>query len=113
MIHLLNTAIIPAGCDGRWEVKPLSLEAARAYLQAHEWASHIGHASTAALASALLGAAVPMDRTPWDGTGRALVVQLTFRGEEGRVYTAQEMAEFHAEGKIALRLLEWLDQPQP
>lgn len=111
MIHLLNTAIIPAGCEGRWEVAPLTLEAARNLISERRWNSHIGHESTAALASALLSVEVPMSREPWDGTGRALVVQLAFRGEEGRVYTAEEMASFHMEGKIVLRLLEWQDQP--
>lgn len=112
MIHLLNTAILPSGCDGRWDIKPLSLGAARDLITKGRWTSHIGHESTAALASALLGVEVPMSRKPWDGSGRALVVQLAFRGEEGRVYSSEEMAAFHAEGKVVLRLSEWLDQPR-
>lgn len=112
MIHLLNTAILPSNCDGLWRVKPLSLEAARDLIAKSDWTSHIGHESTAALASALLGTKVPMSREPWDGTGKALVVQLAFRGEEGRVYSVEEMAAFHAEGKVVLRALEWLDQPR-
>lgn len=110
MIHLLNTAIMPSGCDGYWRVKPLSLEAARDIVADGRWTSHIGHESTAALASALLGVDVPMSREPWDGTGIGLVVQLAFRGEEGRVYTAEEMAAFYTEGKVVLRLLKWLTQ---
>ena len=112
MVHLLNTAILPSGCDGRWQVAPLSLEAARDLIAEACWTSHIGHDSTAALASALLGIKVSMSREPWDGTGRAVVVQLAFRGEEGRVYSSEEMAAFHAEGKVVLRLSEWLDQPR-
>lgn len=112
MVHLLNTAILPSGCNGRWKVDPLSLEAARDLIAEGHWTSHIGHESTSALASALLGIEVPMSREPWDGSGVGLVVQLAFRGEEGRVYTAEEMAAFHAESKVVLRLLEWLTQPR-
>lgn len=110
-IHILNTAILPPGADGFWRVKPLSIPDARDEIWRWGFVSHVGHESTAELASALLGVRVPMSREPWDGTGRAIVVQLGFRGEEGRVYTANEIADFHADGKVMLRLLEWLDQP--
>lgn len=112
MIHLLNTAIIPADADGHYHITKIGVEDARAMCDGADLVSHIGHASTAALASTLLGVEVEVDRSQWDGTDLALVIQLTFRGEEGRIYTQEEMEGFLAEGKIVLRLM-YRDMPFP
>lgn len=96
MLHLLNTTIIPAGCDGLFAVRTISLDEARDVFweaMAHDGSvfSHVGHEATAALMSEALRAAIAASRTPWDGSGHALVLQLAGRPPEGRVLTVEEM----------------------
>lgn len=123
--HLLNTTIIPA-FPGAFTVYGGSLTAAEAAniirfgrngpcmagsedegydvpVLPRAVVSHIGHQSTADLMGAALGQPVAMDRTPWDGSGIGIVCALAFRGEEGRVYSAAEMADFEARGLVTWR----------
>lgn len=119
-VHLLNTAIIPA-FPGSFRVYggSYTVEQARAALTPKgcgigedydgpevNVVSHIGHQSTADMMSTMLGRPVEMSRAPWDGTGFAIVCQLSFRGEEGRIYSAVEMSEFEARGLMTWRWME-------
>jgi len=102
-LHLLNTAIIPWFDGGATvEVRSLSLEEAKSLLQEHTLVSHVGHQATASVLSGLLGREVKMDRSPWDGSGVALVFQSHSRLEEGKIYSAEEMAAL----KFGFRMME-------
>lgn len=96
MVHLLNTTIIPAG-PGRLvaHIESISIDEARAML-AGRWRSHVGHESTAALMSELLGVTVPMDRTPMQlpevgEETTCLVMQVEGRPPEGKILTRSEL----------------------
>tara|TARA_R110000868_G_scaffold56338_7_gene174463 strand:- start:1655 stop:2038 length:384 start_codon:yes stop_codon:yes gene_type:complete len=120
-VHLLNTAIIPS-FTGLFRVYggSYTVEQARAALRTRgqgigedfdgpepvEVVSHVGHQSTSDMMSTMLGRPIEMSRAPWDGTGFAIVCQLAFRGEEGRVYSVEEMAEFEARGLVTWRWME-------
>ena len=102
-IHLLNTTIIPStALDGAYEMISVSPGQARqAVFSALGLSdmgvkdcgpsSHVGHESTAAIMTALLGTKVEMDRSPWDGSGIALILQLKGRPPEGRILTVEEI----------------------
>ena len=104
MLHLLNTSIIPSA-PGSWsvQVQPIDTQGARALVRAMPYQSHIGHESTSAIMSTLLGVDVPMDRTPlvlssdprdpnhWSERTVALVLQLRGRAPEGRILSAEEI----------------------
>jgi hypothetical protein len=66
MLYLMSTTIIPAGAEGLWRVKSISLDEARLIFEAAEWHSEltsaIGHASTAEVMSELLGHTVQANR---------------------------------------------------
>jgi|688.fasta_scaffold457858_1 hypothetical protein len=92
MIHLLNTAIIPAqagDCD--IQVFTLNLDEFRNEVCGNAWESHVGHAGTAAVLSEMLGQEVPMSREPWDGSGTGIAFQLTKRLGEGQILTEEEL----------------------
>ena len=105
-LHILNTSIIPwrdglefsvEGC----EISVGEAESLRnAYASEGGIASHVGHQSTAdALTTLLCGAGgepIAFSRAPWDGEGYALIFQLKQRGEEGKVYSAAELATMGA-----------------
>lgn len=92
-IALLNTSILPAGQDRVAVATAISRELARGLIAAIGVTSHIGHAATADVATALLGAPVAMDRTPWapETAPVALVVQLRGRPPEGAILSVLEM----------------------
>jgi hypothetical protein len=100
-LHLLNTTIIPAGSDGLYRATTITLDEAQRLFTAgvqagdegwgHYPLSHIGHESTAALMTAALGSVIAVDRTPWDGSGSALVLQMAGRPPEGKILTVEEM----------------------
>lgn len=92
MIYLLNTPILTAYGSFRFS-GPISPEAARKRL-AGGFQSAVGHASSAAFMTRLLGLQVPVNRVsvamaPGDA---ALVLRLRARLPEGAVLTAEEMA---------------------
>ena len=105
-LHILNTSIIPwrDGLEFSVEGCEISLDEATALRNAYASeggiASHVGHQSTAdALTTLLCGAGgepIAFSRAPWNGEGFALVFQLKQRGEEGRIYTAAELATMGA-----------------
>lgn len=104
-LHLLNTTIIPSSAgDGYYELISVSPGQARqAVFSALGLSdigddgsgpfSHVGHESTAAIMTALLGTEVKMDRSPWDGSGIALILQLNGRPPEGRILSVEEIEE--------------------
>jgi hypothetical protein len=66
MLYLMSTTIVPAGAEGLWRMKSVSLEKARLIFEAAEWnqnvISAVGHASTAEVMSQLLGHQVEANR---------------------------------------------------
>lgn len=91
-IAVLNTSILPSGVDLAAVVVTIDPDIARR-LAATGVRSHVGHESTAQIASAVLGVPVPMDRTPWAPIDAplAIVIQLRGRPPEGRILTAEEI----------------------
>ena len=101
-LHLLNTTIIPwrDGLDFTNEGTNIPVADAVAihskYAEKAAVVSHIGHESTASALTTLLGAPVAYGRASWNGEGIALIFQLKQRGEEGKVYSAAELATMGA-----------------
>ena len=95
MLYLMSTTIIPAEAAGRWEVTPVTLRAAQDLVSRHEFTSAVGHASTAEIMSALLGADVPMNRItvhPAEGD-HLLCFRLNRRPPEGAILDRAELEE--------------------
>jgi hypothetical protein len=99
-IALLNTTIVAPDDWSDDPENPVVIEAVRisqreaaAVVRAHGFVSHIGHDSTAAIASTILRAQVPMDRTPFAMQigDRAICIKLRGRAPEGTVLTADEV----------------------
>ena len=88
MIAILNTTISVA--IGLFAHAEVSLEEARRLVRGG-YRSHVGHESTAQIASAILGVEVPFDRTPFDGAAPALCLKLYGRPPEGRVLGIEEI----------------------
>jgi Domain of unknown function (DUF1874). len=89
------------------KVRPVSLEEVKSLLQ-QGFESAVGHESTAAVISALLGVEVPPRRVAITlSTGdRVVVFQLQVRLPEGAVLTAEEVATLYQEGKATFCLVE-------
>lgn len=64
--------------------------------------SAVGHQSTADLLSELTGVKVPCERkeVKLHPSDRGVIITLSFRPEEGRVYSLEELLEFLREKKI-------------
>ena len=92
LIHLLNTAIIPA-CTGDCDIEVYTLDLAQVEHKVcgNAWVSHVGHEGTARVLSQLLGEDIPMSREPWDGSGIGLAFQLTQRLGEGQILSEEEV----------------------
>lgn len=92
-VHVLNTSIIPPGADGNWMIEEVSADYAQRLVQARDGFvfSHVGHQATAEAATEVLGVPVQMDRSPWNGTGLALAVQLNGRLPEGQILNREEL----------------------
>lgn len=94
-VYLLNTTVIPCGADGLWEATTLPLEFAKR--QASKgFVSAVGHESTAAIMSELLGRQVPVSRAqvaPVPGD-KLLCFKLRRRTFEGQVLSKEEIEEW-------------------
>lgn len=102
-MHLLNTCIVPWFSGGATvSIRDISLDEAKRLVQDRGLVSHVGHAATAEVLTGLLGQPVAMDRKPWDGCGKALIFQSHSRLEEGKIYSAEEMAAL----KFGFRLMD-------
>jgi hypothetical protein len=96
-LYLLNTTVVPCGSDGIWDVKTLPLASAKSLL-AHSspatvYTSAVGHESTAAIMSELLGVQVPMNRVqvaPVAGD-KLLCFKLKQRAPEGVILNREEI----------------------
>jgi hypothetical protein len=98
-------ALPPAGLTVK--VRPLTLEEAKEALSS-SFTSAVGHESTAAVLTTLLGLPVEARRaaitlSPGD---RVVVFQLAVRLAEGQILTAQEVQALHQEGKASFALVE-------
>jgi len=90
--YIMSTTIIPGGAWGRWEMD--SIDAAQAALMVYPegpgyqgWTSAVGHESTAAVLSDLLGVNIPQNRitvAPVPGD-RFLCFRLLGRPAEGAI----------------------------
>ena len=97
-LALLNTSIITA--DGDYTYQTIDQERALGEISlakraGHEVVSYIGHESTAALMSELLGIPVAMSRVPFaqEAGQDALVFKLKGRPPEGRILSRAEIEE--------------------
>lgn len=110
-LHFLNTTIIPSGMDGTWVVEEVNATAVRSWLSGMAHAgevdfaqSHIGHQATADVASELFGVKLAMDRTPWDGRGVAVALQLRGRLPEGQILSREELESMGYSIRVLYRI---------
>ncbi len=89
-------------------VRPVSLEEVKNLLREGEYISAVGHPSTAAVMSALLGVDITPNRVSITmGPGdRALVFQLTVRLAEGQVLSQEEVLSLYEGGQASFCLVE-------
>jgi hypothetical protein len=93
MLYLLNTTVVPCGADGIWKTTTLQLESAKMNIRGTEWVSAVGHESTAAIMSELLGVEVPANRiqvSPEPGD-KLLCFKLKNRAPEGAILNREQI----------------------
>ncbi|MEU6710032.1 DUF1874 domain-containing protein [Nonomuraea sp. NPDC046802] len=102
-IAILNTSIVTA--DGTYILASITLEEARTLVAASPIDSAVGHESTAALLTTLLGVNVPTNRQLFaQQVGqRALVCKLNGRPPEGQVLSLEELGAIGYSFKILTR----------
>lgn len=88
-------------------VRRITKEEATEILRCNEFTSAVGHASTAAVMSQLLGVEIPFNRVEvrLEKGDKVVVFQLMRRVEEGKVLTVEELENF----PTALFLVEVVD----
>ena len=102
-LYLLNTTVIPCGGDGIWEVATLLLASAKGLLArsspATVYTSAVGHESTAAIMSELLGVQVPVDRIQVEPKvgDMLLCFKLKERAPEGVILDREEIEALRPE----------------
>ena len=91
-------------------VRPIHAGDVEGLLKIQEWKSAVGHASTAAVLSTLLGVEIPPNRVSITlQAGDVLIVfQLGIRLEEGKILSSDEVAALVEEGKATFFLVEVL-----
>lgn len=90
MLTILNTSILTA--FGQYNYQPVSIEEARRMVS-DGFVSAVGHESTAAIISSLLGVDCPANRVVYQQRAgeRALVFKLNGRPPEGVILTPEEI----------------------
>jgi len=110
----LNMLDLPTR-EGKWfhiYVEPINpLKAKKIIEKADKVVSCIGHESTAKLLSQLLGIEIKPERRfiKLAHGDEMIIIQLTFRPEEGKVYNFQELLKLLEEKRITLLHLELSD----
>jgi hypothetical protein len=95
MLYLLNTTVVPCGADGIWKATTLQLESAKMNTSGTGWVSAVGHESTAAIMSELLGVEVPVNRiqvSPVPGD-KLLCFKLKSRAPEGVILNREQIQQ--------------------
>ena len=90
------------------KVRPVSLEEVKSLLREGEYVSAVGHPSTAAVMSTLLGVEVPPNRVSITlQAGDTLVVfQLGVRLEEGKILSSEEVQDLYNRGLASFAVVE-------
>ncbi len=115
MRYLLNSAVVTA--PGRYTYRLVTPQEAREWAARGPYASTLGYAETAALASEILGVPVPVDRrvirmAPGD---EALVIRLALPPGSPRIDPADKgrLGQAVLAGHVELGVLTREDDPQP
>ena len=103
-IYLTNTTIIPN--DGMYSCESCSLETVKSIFKECEVTSAIGHESTAAVVSAIVGVDVIMNRinVSMEVDDVMVAFKLNQRAPEGRILSAQEIEKIGYSFKIIERI---------
>ena len=103
-LAILNTSIVTS--DGRYDLTSITLEEARALVAAGPIDSAVGHESTAALLTTLLGVDVPTNRQLFAQAPSqlALVCKLNGRPPEGKVLSREDLEAIGYSFKILKRV---------
>ena len=104
-VAILNTSILTS--DGEYRLESISLDDARYFARHSEgFISAIGHESTAAILTELLGVPVPVNRIQFAQVpGQlALVFKLRGRPAEGRILSKEEIEAIGYDFKILERV---------
>ena len=106
LANAFSLSMLPAPYS-KVAIKKIDLDEARRIVKEYEWESAVGHASTAAILSRILGVDVPAERKmiKIDFDRPVLVIQLLFRLPEGKVLSEEELAEAVKSGKVAFYLV--------
>jgi len=111
MLYLMSTTIVPAGAEGLWRVKAVSLEEARLIHESGVWhgdcISAIGHESTAEVMSELLASPIEANRlnvTPSVGD-QFLCFKLKQRPPEGAILDRAQLEELGYEW-VSMRYID-------
>lgn len=102
-IAILNTSIVTA--DGNYTVKTITPDAAIALVRDADIDSAVGHDSTAAILSTILGVTVPVSRQLFvQQVGQqAIVFKLNGRPEPGRELSRSELEQIGFTFKLITR----------
>jgi len=90
------------------KVKKISLEEAKKILSSGGFISAIGHPSTAAILSQLLGVSVPANRieVKLQPNQQLIVFQLNVRLPEGKILSESELQQLVQQNKVAFYLVQ-------
>lgn len=103
-LGILNTAVLTA--DGTFDLRTISLAEAQGLAAASDLDSAVGHDSTAAILSDLLGVDVPVNRQLFAQQINqcALVFKLNGRPPEGVILDREQLEEIGFTFKVLTRL---------
>ena len=93
MLYLMSTTVVPHNADGIWRMQTIGADYAVDLVTGGEWISAVGHESSAAAMSAILGVPIAMNRitvTPEPGDS-FLCLRLHSRPPEGVILDTAQM----------------------